>query len=246
MTIALVDADTPVFAAAVSSDDQHVHIALSRLDVSINKIIEQSGCGEFRLYVSGGDNFRKELDPRYKANRPKVDPIHREACKQHLIKHWDAIETDGYEADDAVGCEQTKDTMIVGIDKDLLMIPGKHFQWPLVRQGKVLREGVFHTTSYIDGLRLFYTQALVGDKSDNILQWFDKSSDTWKKNKWALGQKKAEKLLEDVNIEEDMYNVVKNHYIASNKLDELATVLDLLWIWRSYGETYSIRRMLYG
>ncbi len=246
MTTALIDSDTPVFAASISSEYQTVGIALARLDVSINKIIEQCGCEEFRLYVSGGNNFRKELDPRYKANRPEIGPIHREACKQHLIKHWDAIETDGYEADDAVGCEQTDDTMIVGIDKDLLMIPGKHYQWPIVRQGKVLKEGAFHNINYIDGIRLFFIQALTGDKSDNILQWFDTISGTWKKNKWALGQKKAEKLLEPCHTEEGMYNTVKSFYAGSGVLDQLETVLNLLWIWRAYGETYTQRRLIYG
>lgn len=242
MSIALIDADTPVFAAAICSQDAEEWQAFSRLDYSLDKIIEGSGCSEYKLYVSGGKNFRYEIDSSYKANRPIEHPIHREACKQHLIKQWRAIETDGYEADDAVGCEQTKDTMICGIDKDLLMIPGKHYQWPIIRGGKVIKEGKFHNISVEEGYRRFFTQALTGDTSDNI------------KGIKGIGPKGAEKMLKDCHTEEEMYAVVEasyrnmrpfeEHYMQSK--ERFLNNLDLLWIWRAYGETYSIRRLVCG
>lgn len=244
--IGLIDTDTPVFAAAISSEDLAEYIAFSRLELSIERIKEASGCDEFVLYVSGKENFRKEIDPFYKANRPKQPPSLRQACHEYAIEYMGAIETDGYEADDALGCAQTKDTMIIGIDKDLLMIPGRHYQWPLVRGGKVIKEGKFHNISPIEGLRHFFVQTLTGDKSDNILQWFDENTQTWKKNKWALSDKAASKLLATARDEEGMYNIVYGHYKEQGKLDELENVMDLLWIWRSLGETYSQRRLIYG
>lgn len=226
--------DTPVFAAAISSEDQEDWVAFSRMEKSLEKIIEGSGCDSHRIYVSGGKNFRYDIDSSYKANRPKDDPIHRQACKEYLIEYWDAIETDGYEADDAVGCEQTEDTMIVGIDKDLLMIPGKHYQWPIIRGGKVVKEGKFFNISVEEGWRRFFTQAITGDKSDNII------------GIKGLGPVKAAKVLEDCHTEEEMYNRVKSNYSLYNRLEDFEKNLNLLWIWREYGITYSLRKEIYG
>ena len=238
---ALIDGDTPVFATAITSSESESWVATSRLDGSIRKIISACGCDSYQIYVSGGNNFRYEIDASYKANRPKEDPRLREVCKQHLLDQWGAIETDGYEADDAVGCEQASDTMIAGIDKDLLMIPGRHYQWPIFRKGVIVREERLYNISVEDGWRRFFTQALVGDVSDNI------------KGIPQIGPKKAAKILEECHTEEDMYDAVQFHYTSSLMVanleegeDWLKKNLDLLWIWRAYGETYSQRRLIYG
>lgn len=248
---ALIDADTPIFAAAVSSLDKELWVATSRLDASIHKLIEGSQCDEYTLFVSGGRNFRYDIDPNYKAQRG-ADPEHREACRQHLINEWGAVETQGYEADDAVGCEQDPEgsTVICGIDKDLLMIPGKHYQWPIWRQGKIVRPEQTHFITYEQGLKTFFTQVLTGDPNDNIGTYFDPASKTWKKEKYLLSQKKAEKLLEGCKGEEEMYKIVYDFYTEDGESDgdmnflesRLVKNMDLLWIWRSLGETYSIRR----
>lgn len=253
--LALVDADTPVFAAAVSSIDLEEYIARSRLDKMIEKImdgvIDKLGASvtEFRFYVSGKENFRKDIYPYYKSNRPP-SPEHRVACHNHLIRQWDAIETKGYEADDAVGCEQNEDTVIVGIDKDLRQIAGRHYSWPITRLGKIIKPAVFQEVTYIDGLRDFYHSALTGDKSDNILQWYDPTSETWKKNKWALGDKAADHMLAGCTSEEEMYQAVYNYYMMYcpdvKPRETLNQTLDLLWIWRSYGETFTVREEMYG
>lgn len=226
---ALIDADTPAYTAAVTTEGLEEWIALARLDTTIENIIEGSGCDSYQLYVSGGHNFRYDIDPSYKGKRPP-DPEHREACRQHLINKWGAIETDGYEADDAVGCEQTEDTMIVGIDKDLLMIPGKHYQWPLVRKGVVVREGRFLNVSEEEGIRWFFSQMLIGDSVDNI------------KGIHRVGKVKAENILANWIYEGEMYHVVKKMYEEVDREEDFYRNLDLLWIWQNYGETYNVRR----
>lgn len=227
-------------------------VATSRLDASIDKIIAGSKCDSYKLFVSGGRNFRYDIDPNYKCNRGD-DPEHREACRQHLIKNWDAIETNGYEADDAVGCEQDEEgsTVICGIDKDLLMIPGWHYQWPIIRGGVIVREESYMFVTPEDGMRRFFIQALTGDQNDNIGSYFDSVSNTWKKEKYLAGKKKAEKLIPEGLSEEEMYEVVKNYYLDQfSALDDAIGIMeknmDLLWIWRSLGETYSIRRETRG
>ena len=228
--IALIDSDTPIFAAAVSSENaSESWIATSRLDRTIENIIQSSGCIDAKLFVSGKDNFRKTLYSEYKANRTQPTPKWREVCKQHLITKWGAIEAHGCEADDYCGIHQNSDTIICGIDKDLLQIPGKHFQWEIVRQGVVVRNSQFVEISELDGYKNFYKQVLTGDTSDNII------------GITGIGPKKASKLIDNLESEEEMVEVVKSLYSDSECFNMNC---DLLWIMRNLGETYSLRREL--
>lgn len=238
--LALVDSDTPIYEVAITSEDIDLPLAKARLDRRIENIIEASKADEYVLYVSGGHNFRKTIDPSYKANRTQPDPKWREDLRLHLISSWGAVECVGYEADDACGCEQRQDgtTIIVGIDKDLLQIPGLHYRWPIVRKGQIVREAEFVEISEEEGFRRFFSQALTGDTSDNI------------KGIYGIGEKKAEKILAPCKTEEEMYQRVEDCYTEDDETDEMLLYnlerfernLNLLWIWRSLGITYSIRR----
>ena len=68
---------------------------------------------------------------------------------EYLVKEYKAEVCDGQEADDALGINQTDQTIICTIDKDLLMIPGQHYNF-------VKEE--FKTVTYLDGLKHFYMQ----------------------------------------------------------------------------------------
>jgi hypothetical protein len=65
----------------------------------------------------------------------------------------------GMEADDLLGINQTKDTIICTIDKDLRQVPGQHYNF--------VKDEIF-TVSVQQGLLWFYTQMLTGDASDNV------------------------------------------------------------------------------
>lgn len=238
--LALIDSDTPVFATAIASEDVSESIAKSRLDLTIRNIVKGSGCTDYKLFVSGGNNFRYGIDPTYKANRTGSDPKWREALRLHLIKEWNAYECVGFEADDMCGVEQKEDgsTCIVAIDKDLLQVPGLHYSWPITRKNTIVREGLFREISKEEGMRRFFTQALTGDTSDNI------------KGIYGIGAKKAEKLLAECHTEEEMYEVCLNTYTLDGNVkletQRFQRNCDLLWIWRELGITYSIRREIYG
>ena len=237
--------DTPIFATALAAEDVDLPIAKSRLDYNINHILEDSGCSEYKLFVSGEGNFRKEIDPSYKLHRAdKPTPKWREDLRLHLIESWGAIECNGYEADDHCGISQASDgsTIICGIDKDLLQIPGKHYQWPIVRKGEIVRPGLYHDIDEETGWRNLFTQALTGDTADNI------------KGVQGIGPKKAEKILAECHTEEEMYLKVYDVYTEdcedddcmSAQLQRMETNLELLYIWRELGVTYSIRREING
>lgn len=242
--LALIDSDTPIYATAIASEDVSESIAKSRLDLTIRNIVKGSGCTDYKLFVSGGNNFRYDIDPTYKANRTGTDPKWREALRLHLIKEWGAYECVGFEADDMCGIEQKEDgsTCIVAIDKDLLQVPGLHYSWPITRKGIIVRKAMFTEISKEEGMKRFFTQALTGDTSDNI------------KGVYGIGVKKAEKILADCHTEEEMYLRCYDAYTEDCHDDEgmccaherLDRNLDLLWIWRELGITYNIRKEIYG
>lgn len=243
--LALLDSDTPIFSTALVSEDVSESIAKSRLDVCINNIIRDSGCNEYMLFVSGSKNFRKDIDSSYKANRAEMPkPKHRETLRLHLINEWRANECDGFEADDGCGIHQKQDgsTLICGIDKDLLQIPGRHYQWPIVRKGVVQREGLFHDISEEQGWRNLFTQLLTGDTSDNI------------QGVKGVGPKKAEKILAECKTETEMWTTCQHQYFLTCETDQdfinegerFERNLDLLYIWRELGITYNIRKEIYG
>ena len=79
-----------------------------------------------------------------------------------LVTQYKSTVVNNYETDDALGIAQTKydgNSRICSLDKDLLQISGSHFNWVT---------GVNRMVSPLDGLRAFYKQLILGDRTDNI------------------------------------------------------------------------------
>lgn len=162
MTIALLDMDIVAYRCSASAENDPVEVALFRIDDLVRRILHETNVTDYIGYLTGPNNFRYELYPLYKANRKdKPKPVHLEACKEHLIVKWGSKVTDGIEADDALGIDHQAepDSVLASIDKDLLQLPGKHYNF--VKQE-------FVTISPLQGMRNFYTQLLEGDATDNI------------------------------------------------------------------------------
>lgn len=202
----------------------------------MHSILDTTGSDTFRVFLSGSNNFRYEIFPEYKANRKDmVDPRWRSACKEYMITEWGAEVTDGYEADDAMGINQSimypepgnEQTIICSIDKDLDMIPGMHYSWPIVRGGNIVREAKLYEVSEIEGLRSFYRSLLVGDRTDNI------------SGVEGIGKVKAAKIIDTLETEEEMFERVAELY--QGDMDRLRVTGDLLWIQRKEHERWSDR-----
>lgn len=218
MTIALIDADIVAYRCAASAENGPEEIALLRTEKLMQDILNETNSGMYLGFLTGIDNFRYDIYPEYKAHRKDtVKPRHLDACNLFLIDCWNAQVTQGYEADDALGMNQIEGTVICSIDKDLLMIPGQHYNF-------VKKE--WAVVSELSGLEHFYKQALIGDTADNI------------KGVKGIGKVKADKLLLPCESEKDMYNVCCNLY---KDVDRLDTNLDCLWIWRNHNERWSDR-----
>ncbi|UOF80620.1 exodeoxyribonuclease [Caudoviricetes sp.] len=222
----LIDGDIVCYRAAASAENEPVEISILRTDLMMMDILQLEEnhitflTGSQTAYpITDKVNFRKLINPEYKANRKQPKPKHLDACRKYLIDEYKAIVTEGYEADDAMGFNQTEESVIYTIDKDLLMIPGHHFNF-------VKKE--YYEVSELDGLKMFYKQMLIGDSSDNVFG-VDK-----------IGKVKAAKLIDHLETEKEMKDVVVSLYSDPERYLMNA---DCLWIWRKEGERYSNRKM---
>jgi len=167
--INLLDGDLIAYRASASCEPTRAkpfleppEVALWRLHDMIERICIATNSSEIECYLGGSDNFRYNIYPLYKANRTKEKPTYLEACRELLVTQYSSSIVNGMETDDMLGIRQTQldgASRICSLDKDLLMIPGHHFNW-------VSQE--FKIVSPLDGLRTFYKQLILGDKSDNI------------------------------------------------------------------------------
>ena len=214
----LIDADTIAFACAASAEDAELCVATSRADEMVRNILDATKAGEYELWLSGPKNFRYDIYPEYKANRlGSYRPKWERAVKDFLVEQWGANWSSGCEADDMVGVRQTSETIIAHIDKDINMIPGHHYNWPLTRKGKVIREEKLYYVSPEEADQWFYTQLLMGDRgTDNI------------PGVPGIGPKKAEKLISSTPPEK-WFDVVRETYGLDPAMKMNAQVL---WIWR--------------
>lgn len=188
----------------------------------IYRCLQSVNATEYEVWLSGGTNERKSLDPTYKANREgKPQPLHREALKEAAVLEWNARITDGIEADDALSTEQSVSdylsTTICSIDKDLLQIPGYHYNF--VKDEHVL-------VSPLDGLRSFYSNLLIGDTADNV------------SGVAGIGRVKAGRIINFLDTEEVMFSTVSDLY---NDRARFLTNCDLMWLHRKEGEWFRNR-----
>lgn len=212
---ALIDADLIAYRCAASAEHEPIDVAVARVDNMMMEILLNEE--DYLSFLSGKNNFRKEIYPQYKANRIQPKPKWLQDCRDFLCKDYNAVVVDGYEADDALGWNQTNETVIYSIDKDLLMIPGCHYNFI----NKTYKE-----VSTLDGIKAFYRQMLIGDTVDNI------------QGVTGLGKVKAGKLIDPLETEEEMFKVVFDLYKDEQRF---WTNADCLWIMQKEGERFSHR-----
>ena len=226
MTNVLVDADIIAYRAAFSARDEPEKQAREKVDEICNDIMcechfpEEYVLGENTwFYLTGSGNFRNELATIkvYKGQRPPK-PDHLPATRDQLVERWGAEIVEGQEADDAIGIKATDlngDCVIASVDKDLLMIPGTHYNFVKQEWTKVDQE---------QGDYFFYKQLLTGDQVDNI------------QGVPGIGPKKAEKAYQGCTTVQEMYQKALEMY--NGDADALLENARLLWLRRYEGEMW--------
>lgn len=207
---ALIDGDIVVYRGAASAEKEEQWVALARADQMIQDILADTGSDSYSVYLTGTDNFRREIAPSYKANRPDERPAHWQAVREFLVTHHKAEICNGHEADDQLGIQQDKErgtTVICSIDKDLLQIPGRHYNFV---------KKTFQEVGIDEGLEHLYLQSLIGDRSDNII------------GVAGIGPVKAAQALDGL-LPEEWYDKCRELY---NDDERFHLNMKLLYIWQ--------------
>lgn len=172
MTLALIDADILMYrvlhrlnAPLVLELDifEELQLELDRWMNGLSQFVD----GDITpiLITSGSNPFRKNVYPEYKANRSDLDKpegyvFGRQAMLNLEVK---AVRIYGLEADDVIGILMTsprsENCVCVSIDKDLLQIPGRHYDPVKDKMTVVTPE---------EGQHRLLLQWAMGDSTDNI------------------------------------------------------------------------------
>jgi 5'-3' exonuclease len=212
MTTCYIDADIIAYRCSAASEDEEEGIAHFRVDDMMNNMLLKLQCEHYVGFLTGKSNFRKVLLPDYKANRlDKPKPRWLQSCRNKLQHDWNCTITHGIEADDALGIAASHElgSVICSIDKDLLQIPGDHYNF------------VKDEYQYVGGRSAdlnFWCQLLVGDTSDNVL------------GIRGIGPVKARKALEPLKDLTEWFDKVREMYDDDARF---LTNLNVLWVQRN-------------
>jgi hypothetical protein len=234
----LFDGDVLAYRCAWSeqeADEDEAKLKLDELIGQIYNAVDPYGTSKNRrFFLTGKGNFRYDIAKTavYKGNRKESErPKHLTLLRDYLCLKYDALITEGCEADDAIGIMANyygySNVIIVSIDKDFEQIPCQIFnpsRWE------------YKEVDPWTATKNFYKQILTGDRVDNIMGIY------------GIGPVKAEKILAGFDNEKALYNACVDAYAASESTDKTEKtgtakerVLEngrLLWIQRYPNELW--------
>ena len=198
-----------------------------KIDQTIASIMADLEGSSGKIAIKGNNNFRKKIYGPYKNNRKKElteqEKEFFEYTYNYLEDSWGAIPAEGMEADDLLAIWNTEEPgVIVSVDKDLLQVPGLHFN---------TRKKEYINMTEDNASLLLHTQVLMGDSVDNI------------PGLKGIGKVKASKLMENIPASEHL-SVVKSFWQKSfgrGWEDNLQLNMDLIYLKRSADDRYNIR-----
>ncbi len=174
-TTLLIDADVLAFEAAVIAEESiewkdemwtvHADMALAKARV-INRVEEfkdMMKTDSVTMCLTDRANFRRILNPDYKANRSKSRlPIILRQVKQWIIEDLNGQMWANLEADDIISIlatdkEMDEETIIISIDKDFKSVPGIFYDY---------NKGEYHQPSEEEADNYHLVQTIAGDHTD--------------------------------------------------------------------------------
>lgn len=174
--VVLIDLGSIFWPAWHSTAGQDICEAHDRSIDHIRKIIE--GYQLIGICCDSPRNFRKEIDPGYKANRElrPISAYEQMARTKRTLERMGLLlwECDGFEADDvlATACraavKRDHEVLICSADKDLTQLVEFGVQWSSPMTGELLdRDGVRKKFGVWPEQMRDYL-AIVGDQTDNV------------------------------------------------------------------------------
>lgn len=164
--VVLIDSDSLLYFSSYGSEEDQVfsETKLSEKIYDILNIVGQSyNIEKYYIFVKGKNNFRYKIFPAYKKNRPQKHPI-IDVLNQYLVETFQAIESHNAEADDYVFSysqlpEYKGRVIICSVDKDLLQIPGIHYDY---------QKNKYHLIDEETAQYNLAIQMIMGDAADGI------------------------------------------------------------------------------
>lgn len=210
------------FEVTTEEDDEYVYrnigwaskaAAKEYADNLITKISKDCKADSVVICLSDmKNNFRKQINPKYKSNRKSIKPILYEFIRNYIKTEsgYKLYEKEGLEADDVIGILATSTKIINGdkvvwsLDKDFKTIPCKFRRES--PNGK-------HQSAIISQEEAdwwFMYQTLIGDRVDGY------------EGCKGVGDKTARKLLGEVGEKtlEEMWEIVKSAYEKTGYTEE--------------------------
>lgn len=207
------------------------HLAQMYLRTTIQAWERKFKTDDIRIYLTDSDlsnNFRYKMNPEYKANRKGgVKPLHYQMLRDYVTANYDTTIVSGLEADDALGIAQTDSTIIISKDKDLLQVPGRHYNITKNKQIKASNKGRLElwrdkagkARLTGTGFKWFCAQMLLGDDVDNI------------KGIARMGAVRVHKAFEEAKTKQECWDIVKKIY-EKREREDLILNAHMLWILR--------------
>ena len=146
----------------------------------VEELLDTTSSDEPKMCYSDSENFRKSVLPSYKGNRKGTrKPLAYKEVAHFAKERWKSFTRPTLEGDDLLGILATSKVLsgsklIWSIDKDVMQVPGVHWQ---------MDEPI--EVSAFQGARLHMLQTLTGDPTDNY------------KGCPGIGKVKAERILEN-------------------------------------------------
>lgn len=235
MTVLLGDGDVFVYRCGFGAQKvidgevvaEPVENALNGMKQLIKRLLNETRCSTYKIFLSTNNDinlFRNSIavTKPYKGNRKDFKkPIHYNSIREYLLKYYNTDLVSSIEADDALGIHQSKNSIICSYDKDLLQVPGRHYNFV---------KKLFIDVDEFGGWRNYYSQVLTGDIVDNIPGLF------------RIGPKKAAYILRDCRNEKEMWEAcIKAYKLYSNRDDYMAYLYEqaeLLYILRKVNDKW--------
>lgn len=195
----------------------------------LREVSENVFAEEARIVLRGKGNFRHEVDPFYKSKRNSGGvKYYADGIKDVALSLEMAVPSTGCEADDYIRMwaeelrAEGKDFIVCTTDKDLKMIPGKHYH---------LKTKQISTVTEHEALMSYHQQLLMGDAVDSI------------PGIWKMGPIKSAKALKDCTTLESFQEVVIDEYIKAygeKWHEELTLTGKLIHLWRWPKDYFSL------
>ena len=167
------------------------------LEDNLNRLMDTLQANNCELVIGDTHNFRKDISPNYKVNRPSKPPIYEVVLNVVKVK-FNPISLKNLEADDTCrilyednSFYPNTEKIIVSIDKDFFSVPCKFYR-DLPNNNLVDID--FDTARYN-----LYKQIIMGDTSDNY------------KGIPGYGEAKATKFLEYSRDEKDIIKLFEDN-----------------------------------